>query len=362
MHIDKIKLNNFKNYHSLNLSFNSSINFLFGKNGSGKTNLMDAIYYLSFGRSAINSIDNDIIKHEKKFFTIEGKYSNNNIYKCTFKVPKDKSIYENEHKYNKIKEHIGKVPAVFITPNNISLIRNYSSDRRRFFDLLFSQIDRSYLDNIIQYNRLLKQRRTLFKSVYNFEKIDKYQLRAYDEKLIELNKIIYNFRKKEVTIFNDKFLYISKILADKKDKNSIKYISNFNKDIGIEDFEKNHKNDFFSLKTSIGIHNDDYLFNLNDLLIKKFGSQGQQKLFIIILKISEYYILKEKIKKSPILLLDDIFHKLDDKKIDVILDYISSNDFTQIFISDSIKERLNKIKKIKKDVKIIELDNKEINE
>ena len=107
MHIDKIKLNNFKNYHSLNLSFNSNINFLFGKNGSGKTNLMDAIYYLSFGRSAINSIDNDIIKHEKKFFTIEGKYSNNNIYKCTFKAPKDKSIYENEHKYNKIKEHIG---------------------------------------------------------------------------------------------------------------------------------------------------------------------------------------------------------------------------------------------------------------
>ena len=129
-----------------------------------------------------------------------------------------------------------------------------------------------------------------------------------------------------------------------------------------QDFEKNHRNDFFSLKTTIGIHNDDYLFNLNDLLIKKFGSQGQQKLFIIILKISEYYILKEKIKKTPLLLLDDIFHKLDDKKIDVILEYISSNDFAQIFISDSIKERLNKIKKIKKQIKIIVLDNRKLNE
>ena len=362
MHIDKIKLINFKNYNSLNQIFSSNINFLFGKNGSGKTNLMDAVYYLSFGRSAISNIDSDVIKHEKKFFKIEGKYSNNNIYKCTFKAPKEKNIYENDNRYDKIKEHIGKIPAVFITPNNISLIRNYSSERRRFFDLLFSQIDKSYLDNLISYNRLLKQRRTLFKNVDNFEKIDKYQLKAYDEKLIELNKLIYNFRKKEITLFNKKFLYVSKILAEKKDQNSIKYISNFNKEIRIKDFEKNHRNDFFSLKTSIGIHNDDYLFNLNDLLIKKFGSQGQQKLFIIILKISEYYILKEKIKKTPLLLLDDIFHKLDDKKIDVILEYISSNDFAQIFISDSIKERLNKIKKIKKEIKIIVLDNRKLNE
>ena len=362
MHIDKIKLNNFKNYISLNLNFNSNVNFLFGRNGSGKTNLMDAIYYLSFGRSAISGIDNDIINHGKKFFLIEGKYSNNNIYKCTFKAPKDKNIFENDNRYKKIKEHIGKVPAVFITPNNISLIRNYSSDRRRFFDLLFSQIDSNYLDNLIKYNRLVKQRKSLFKNANSFEEIDKYQLRAYDEKLIEFNKLIFEFRKKEIGLFNDKFLYITKILSDKKDKNSVKYISNFSKKIGIEDFEKNYKKDFFSLKTSIGIHNDDYLFNLNDLLIKKFGSQGQQKLFIIILKISEYYILKEKIKKTPLLLLDDIFHKLDDKKIDVILDYLNSNDFAQIFISDSIRERLNKIKKIKKKVKIIELDKEIINE
>jgi DNA replication and repair protein RecF len=356
MHIDKIKINNFKNYISTEVKFSNKINFLFGKNGAGKTNLLDAIHYLSYGKSAINNFDSDNILIKKTFFKIEGDYSNNLSYKCTFEQPNIKKIYENNDKYSKVKDHIGKIPLVFVNPYDINLIRNYSSERRRFFDQLFSQIDKNYLDSLLTYNRLIKQRNTYLKSLYTIESIDINHLKVYDEKLIKLNYYIHNFRKEKVKKFGKKFISVSSELNKSKDNFSILYSSNFNEDMSHQVFEKYLEKDFYTKKTNIGIHNDDYLFNMNNKLIKRIGSQGQQKTFIISLKLSEFYLLKEKLLISPIILLDDIFHKLDDRKINVLVNYLLKEEFSQIFISDSIKDRLNEIKKIIKKIKIINID------
>jgi len=260
MHIDKIKINNFKNYNSAEISFSSKINFLYGKNGAGKTNLLDAIYYLSYGKSMINSFDLENINHNKSFFMISGSYSNNKNYKCTFETSSTKKIFENENKYDNIKQHIGKIPLVFINPYDINLIRNYSSNRRRFFYKIFSKKNNNYLEK-----------------------------------------------------------------------------------------------DFFTKKKNIGIHNEDYIFEMDKKLIKRVGSQGQQKTFIIALRIAEFKILNERLQTVPIMLLDDVFHKLDDKKIDLLLDYLKENDFNQIIISDSIKNRLKKIEKKIKEIKIFKI-------
>ena len=192
MHIDKIKINNFKNYNSAEISFSSKINFLYGKNGAGKTNLLDAIYYLSYGKSMINSFDLENINHNKSFFMISGSYSNNKNYKCTFETSSTKKIFENENKYDNIKQHIGKIPLVFINPYDINLIRNYSSNRRRFFDQIFSQTDNNYLENLISYNRLLKQRNAYLKSLNSLDNIDKNHIKSLLNKknfMLSINKI-----------------------------------------------------------------------------------------------------------------------------------------------------------------------------
>ncbi len=274
MHIDKIKINNFKNYNSAEISFSSKINFLYGKNGAGKTNLLDAIYYLSYGKSMINSFDLENINHNKSFFMISGSYSNNKNYKCTFETSSTKKIFENENKYDNIKQHIGKIPLVFINPYDINLIRNYSSNRRRFFDQIFSQTDNNYLESLISYNRLLKQRNAYLKSLNSLDNIDK----------------------------------------NENTKLNITYYSNFKQEMDSGSFDKYLEKDFFTKKTNIGIHNDDYIFEMDKKLIKRVGSQGQQKTFIIALRIAEFKILNERLQTVPIMLLDDVFHKLDDKK------------------------------------------------
>ena len=362
MHIDKIKVNNFKNYISTEVRFSDKINFLFGNNGAGKTNLLDAIYYLSYGKSAINNFDSDNILTEKSFFKIEGDYSNKLSYKCTFEYPNIKKIFENNDKYSKVKDHLGKIPLVFINPYDINLIRNYSSERRRFFDQLLSQIDKNYLDNLIAYNRLIKQRNAYLKSLSSIENLDRNHLKVYDEKLIKLNYYIYDFRKEELKKFGKTFNKISSELNNSKDNFNILYSSNFNEKMSHEVFERYLEKDFYTKKTNIGIHNDDYIFEMNNKLIKRIGSQGQQKIFIISLKLSEFYLLKEKLLITPIILLDDIFHKLDDIKIKILINYILKDEFSQIFISDSIEDRLKEIKKIIKQVKIINIDKGKINE
>ena len=255
MHIDKIKINNFKNYNSAEISFSSKINFLYGKNGAGKTNSLDAIYYLSYGKSMINSFDLENINHSKSFFMISGSYSNNKNYKCTFESSSTKKIFENENKYNNIKQHIGKIPLVFINPYDINLIRNYSSNRRRFFDQIFSQIDSNYLENLISYNRLLKQRNAYLKSLNSLDNIDKNHIKSYDENLITLNRYIEKIRNEEIKNFNKIFSEIASKLSNENIKLNITYYSNFKQEMDSRSFDKYLEKDFFTKKTNIGILN-----------------------------------------------------------------------------------------------------------
>ena len=363
MHLDKIKINNFKNYNSIIFDFSPEVNFIFGKNGAGKTNLLDSIYYLSYTKSALNNTDFENIRKGESFFKIEGTYNTNkNFYKCVLNEKFKKIIYENDTPYKKIKDHIGKIPCVFITPYDINLIRGYSKQRRRFYDILLSQLSKNYLNNLIDYNKLLKQRNAYLKNTLSISEIDKDQLNTYNERLFKLNETINKTRINNIKLFESKFNKTFKILSESEITTSINYTSNFESSKGINQYDNDFKIDFYSNKTSFGIHHDDYLFKMNEELIKKFGSQGQQKLFIISLKITEFFMLKETSKKTPILLLDDVFDKLDDKRVSLLLKYFNSNDFSQIFITDSIIDRMNKIKNINKKLKIIKIQNGTIDE
>ena len=244
---------------------------------------------------------------------------------------------------------------VFVNPYDINLIRNYSNNRRRFFDQIFSQIDKKYLDSLIAYNRLIKQRNAYLKNLLSINDIDSNHIKSYDDKLINLNKYLGKKRKEEVKSFNSIFNKVSTELNNNSAQFGIKYSSNFLSSMESDVFDKYLEKDFYTKKTNIGIHNDDYVFAMNDKLIKRVGSQGQQKTYIISLRITEYQILNNKLSEDPILLLDDVFHKLDDKKIDILLDYLKKNNFNQILISDSIKSRLDKIKKKIKNLKVFKI-------
>ena len=363
MHLDKIKINNFKNYNSIMINFSPEVNFIFGKNGAGKTNLLDAIYYLSYTKSALNTTDYENIKKGKNFFKIEGSFNKKEKkYTCLLNEKYLKKIFENDTPYKKIKDHIGKIPCVFITPYDINLIRGYSKQRRKFIDMLICQLNKNYFDDLITYNKLLKQRNVYLKNTLSIENIDINQLNTYNERLFILNTSIKTIRKEHINLFTNKFNQIFKTLSQSNIKASIEYISNFENKKGIKQYENDFKSDFYSNKTSFGIHNDDYIFKMDNELIKKFGSQGQQKLFIISLKIAEFFMLKFFSKKNPIILLDDVFNKLDDKRINLLLKYFDSNKFSQIFITDSIESRIEKIKTINKKIKIINIKNGIINE
>ena len=267
-----------------------------------------------------------------------------------------KKIFENDTPYKKIKDHIGKIPCVFITSYNINLIRGYSQQRRKFIDMLICQLNKNYLNNLITYNKLLKQRNAYLKNTLSIENVDINQLNTYNERLFILNTSIKTIRKEHINLFTNRFNKIFKTLSQSNIKASIEYISNFENKKGIKQYENDFKNDFYSNKTSFGTHNDDYIFKMDNELIKKFGSQGQQKLFIISLKMLKFFS-----KKNPIILLDNVFKKLDDKRINLLLKYFDSNKFSQIFITDSLHSRIEKIKTINKKIKIINIKNGEIN-
>ena len=356
MHIDKILINNFKNYRVYQASFSSKINYIFGENGAGKTNLLDAIYYLSLGKSAINTNDEENIRRKEGFFRIEGHYSNKNSYKCYYENKSGKKLFENESLYKSLRKHLGKIPVVFVKPLDINLLRGYSQSRRKFFDTLISQTDEEYLNKLFDYNRLIKQRNSYLKKIFRLEDIEMDIIRTYNEKLVELNLFLSRVRKETSENLNKEFNKVSENLT--KENFNIKYSTEISEELSHEDFDKKIEQDFYTKKTSLGIHNDDYIFYLEDRLIKRYGSQGQQKIFIISLKICEYLILMRKTEENPIIFLDDVYHKLDNKRIELLNKYIEKEVFNQVFLTDSVYERLKKIKKLK-NVNIIELSNEE---
>ncbi len=342
MHIENLKLAQFKNFKECSISFSKDINCLVGENGSGKTNLLDAIYYLSATKSAFNSIDYLNIQHDEDFFSVIGIFNNtdrNTTVRCTLVKNEKKKVFQDKHQIEKASEHVGQFPVVLIAPSDGDLILGGSEVRRKFFDSLIAQFDRQYLDQLISYNHALKQRNELIKQFAEKNKVEYDFLEPFDELIISLSMAINSKRISFTQEFAPILLRHYQDLSENRETINLKY-SSF---VSNEDFAINFKNslkkDLALQRTTMGVHRDDYLFEIDSYPLKKFGSQGQQKSFLIAIKLAQFEVLKEKKGFKPILLLDDIFDKLDDRRIEKLVKMINDHQFGQVFITDARPER-----------------------
>ena len=339
MHLKSLQLVNFRNYEQLKLEFSANINVLVGTNGSGKTNLLDSIYYLSITKSAFTT-DNYLIRHGENFFSIRAtfeKQSRSIEIFCAIQAGK-KVVREDGNDYPKISDHIGKFPVVLIAPDDTELVKEGSEERRKFFDTIISQLDREYLDNLIQYNYALKQRNNLLKMFADGRPFDSLALEAYDHVLIQKGTNIAKRRAAFINEFGPVFRSYYELIAG-EEKADLAYQSDVT---GMEfgkGLAKNRERDLMLQRTNFGIHKDDYQFSLQDAELKRIGSQGQIKSFIISLKLAQFNVMKNYKGEKPILLLDDIFDKLDDLRIEKILMLIKKGEFGQLFITDARPDR-----------------------
>lgn len=342
MYLQSIQLRQFKNYESLDLAFSPQINSIVGENGSGKTNLLDAIYYLSIGKSAFNALDSQNILHNESFFSIQGEFQKEDAsynIRCVVQTGKKKVLKVNQNVYQKISEHLGKFPVVLIAPNDTDLITLGSELRRNFFDSLIAHLDFPYLQKLIQYNHWLKQRNSLLKQQVEGKPLDKDLLETYNLPMLEVGKILNEKRLTFIQEFQPIFQKHYQYLTSQKEKTGISYRSQFSDENYERIFREGLKKDMILQRTNVGIHRDDYEFEINSYPLKKFGSQGQQKSFVIALKLAQFEILKQYKSLTPILLLDDIFDKLDDERMAKLVEMVAHNTFGQIFITDARPER-----------------------
>ena len=342
MWLEKIEILNYKNYETAKLEFSEQINSFVGSNGSGKTNLLDAIYYLSLTKSAFSSDEQQNIRHGAPFFMIKGSFSlENETYQIQFSLQQgQKKVIKNSKKvYEKISEHIGLFPVVLIAPNDTDIIRDGSDARRKFFDGIISQINPSYLDSLLQYNHILRQRNSLLKQFAEREYFDRDLLDTYNEPLLATGQVIYETRKAFLHSFYPYFDRHYQNLADQKEAVNIQYQSDLDQPDFAEAFGENLGKDRALQRTTMGIHKDDFLFEINAHPLKKFGSQGQQKSYVIALKLAQFDIIKAQKNIKPLLLLDDIFDKLDDKRIQKLTEMMVRQSFGQLFVTDARPER-----------------------
>ncbi len=346
MFLKSLSLVNFKNYSQFEVEFCQKINCFTGNNGVGKTNILDAIYYLSFCKSFFTSIDSMNIKHGNNIFVIDGQYVFNNhtdnIY-CGFEQGKKKKFKRNKKEYEKLAEHIGLIPLVMISPYDIDLVIGGSDVRRKFIDGIISQFDRNYLYDLQNYNRALLQRNHLLKQYGKTGYLDNDVLDLYTTQLIEKGNTIYKKRKifveKIKPTFQKYFTHIS------QGEESVSLI--YNSQLTHTDFGKllseNREKDKISRHTTVGIHKDDLELLLGDYPIRKLGSQGQQKSYLVALKLAQFEYFQNICGFKPILLLDDIFDKLDSNRVEQIVKLLAQNNFGQIFITDTNPKRINNV-------------------
>lgn len=337
-HIQQIKLTNYKNYTFTSVDFSENLNFIVGNNGIGKTNLLDAIYYSCLTKSYLSSSDVMLPNFSSDFFRIETKFSLNNdnqLLEVKYLKQEKKEIFVNKAKIEKQSAFIGKFPCVIVTPDDNQLILGAGELRRRFMDATLCQFSTEYLNHLMTYNKVLTQRNALLKSFYENRSFDKNLLDVYNQKLIVSGKLIFAFRKSFLDKLIPIFTSIYKQIFDGTEEINIHYDS----DLQSKDFEQliadSEEQDRSAQRTTKGIHTDDLIFELNHFPVKKIGSQGQQKTFLLSLKLAQYELLKMEKQVKPLLLLDDIFDKLDANRIARIFQLINGDDFGQVFITDT---------------------------
>lgn len=336
MYLHKLHLLNYRNYEDVKVEFQSNINVLIGPNGSGKTNLLDAIYYLSFTKSAFQANDQLNVRHGTDGFFIGGTFSIDNQFheiSAGYQTGLRKSFREDGHEYQKLSDHIGRYPIVMMAPDDVELIRGGSDNRRRFFDSLIAQMDKVYMDNLIQYNLALKQRNGLLRLFSESGRVDYDALESYDVVMDRLGEQLHVKRKSFVKEFIPVFNSFFNLLVNYRDETSIAYESDLGMQTYLQGAKQNRGKDLAQQRTNFGVHKDDYVFQLGSVDIKRYGSQGQHKSFVIALKLTQWEMLRVSKEFKPILLLDDIFDKLDNDRIQNLLKLIK--DFGQLFITDA---------------------------
>jgi len=342
MYLKNIRLQQFKNYQKAQVQFSKEINCFVGVNGSGKTNLLDAIHYLCLTKSAINGVDLLNILHNKDFFTVFGNFDLEGKefeVRCIFESGKKKQVLQNGKAIEKMSEHIGLLPVVIIAPDDTLLIKGGSEERRRFFDNMLCQMDKQYMDRLVRYQHFLKQRNALIKQFADKGKWDKAFVEPYDKEIIELSKLIATSRKSFTEEYGPLLKEFYDIISDNQESIDIQYDTHCLSEDFSSEFKNNWQRDFILKRTNMGIHKDDFLFGISDYPIKKFGSQGQQKSYVIALKLAQFQIFLTHKKTKPILLLDDIFDKLDDIRIEKMMNLVADHRFGQLFITDARPER-----------------------
>jgi DNA replication and repair protein RecF len=388
MFLQKISLAHFKSYEYESFEFSERVNCIVGENGAGKTNLLDAIYFLALTKSSISNQDALSINHEAVYMMIEGSFSMFDVRDSMFennetdiekntehqtealdalntehRTPNSehqtsnpehlitislqrgqkKAVLRDKKAYERISEHIGRFPVVMLSPNDTDIIRDGSEERRKFFDGVMAQLDSEYLENLLQYNRLLLQRNSLLKQFAERNYTDDLLLDIYSDPLVEVSLKLYNARNQFITEFLPIFKKHYTTLSDAREEVEMIYESEVKAENFTQIFRKNRQRDLAAQRTTIGSHKDDFIFEINGFTLRKFGSQGQQKSFVIALKLAQFEMLTKVKGFPPLLLLDDIFDKLDDRRIQQLITMMVDGTFSQVFITDARPERTRQL-------------------
>jgi DNA replication and repair protein RecF len=357
--LSKIALLNFKNHPALSLNFTKKINCIIGNNGVGKTNLLDAIYYLCLTKSYFNPVDQQNIYFGKDFFRLDGKFEKQNeSFEIVYKLPtnKRKELLVNDTPVPKLSEHIGNFPAIIISPDDSQLILGSSEERRRFLDNTISQVNHEYLDRLITYNKLLTQRNAALKRFAETRQVDRPLIETYDQQLGTLGTKIHASRKDVIGRLSPIFQSFYKQLSFEREAVSFTYSSQLNDKPFAELLKANFERDVQLQRTDAGIHKDDIDFFIGKNKLKRFGSQGQQKSFIIAIKFAQYEFIRNPERnpnpgglRKPLLLIDDIFDKLDNDRSRKLVELIAGEEFGQVFITDTEDAHIREVLKGKEE-------------
>lgn len=354
MILNRLSIINYKNIQEATLTLSPKMNCFIGPNGTGKTNILDAVYYLSFCRSAYTSVDSQVIRHDQDFFVVEGDYTDDrgklgdnqdelrklSIY-CGMKRGTKKHFKCNKKEYKRLSQHIGLIPLIFVSPADTYLVDGGGEERRRLMDMVISQYDNLYLDALNRYNKALQQRNTLLKME---EEPDLELMRIWEEQMAAEGEVIYQKRSAFVQELIPVFQQIYQQISDDRETVSLRYVSHGQRGSLLEVIQRDRMKDRAVGYSLHGIHRDDLEMLLGDYPMRREGSQGQLKTFVIAMKLAQFSFLKRTCSQTtPLLLLDDIFDKLDAHRVERIVNLVASEEYGQIFITDTNREHLDKI-------------------
>lgn len=364
MFLKVLTLTSFKNYDEARIDLSNRVNCFVGNNGVGKTNILDAVHYLSLTKSFFNNVDGVNIKHNADFFIINGVFCSGDdeeVINCSFQRQKQKSVKHDGKVYQRLSEHIGRYPVVMLSPADSNLIFDGGEERRKFMNLIVSQYDNTYLPILYNYNKALQQRNKLLKSYSSGVPFDKDSLLVWDMQLIRYGEQIYGVRKALVDELIPLFSSYYKLISLEKEDVSLSYRSQLHDAAYGELLSKSLEKDKFLEYTTVGVHKDDLVLEMDGYPVKSIASQGQQKSYLTALKLAKYEYIRQKCGVQPILLFDDIFDKFDTTRVEQIIKIVMNKGFGQIFVTDTNKERLKEIlSKQDADYKMFDISDNEI--